>query len=123
LIVESFESLRTAPIRQNSGRASAETKVKPPWGPALGKGVGGVNAPAAILWARMIVVSGSHRALRLSQVAAALAIEVGIRIPTVVKIAPISFNESPLQALRRCNSKKGSYQNEHPTPDGTPDGG
>jgi hypothetical protein len=91
LISESFEGLITAETRQNSGRSFAATKVIPPWGPATGRGVGKVSAPAATVCAVVIVVSGTESEERLSQVAAVEAGEPSSATNIGAKITTTSF--------------------------------
>src|SRR5215831_2665462 len=62
---ESFEGFSVAVTRQNAGTAAnREPFVTAP------AGVGGVNAPASTVLANVMVVFGSAREPRLSQVAA-----------------------------------------------------
>src|SRR5580704_3415673 len=73
LISESVEGLVTAATRQKAGRSLTATMVIPPREPGDGKGDGGVNAPAETIWAKVIVVSGSLSAIRLSQGVSAIS--------------------------------------------------
>src|SRR5580700_627458 len=103
LISESVAGLVTAATLQNSGRSFAETKVRPPRGPGAGKDEGGFNAPAATVWTNLIAVSGSFRAVRLSQVAAEEPSELSVFIRIAAEITTGSFIGLPCGA---CGSAR-----------------
>jgi hypothetical protein len=90
----------TAANLQNSGRSFAETNVSPPRGPAAGRGVGKVSAPAATVCAVVIVVSGTESEERLSQVAAVEAGELSIVTNIGAKITPTSFMSPLFRSFR-----------------------
>jgi len=93
----------TAATLQNSGRSFAETKVRPPRGPGAGKEEGGLNAPAFTVCAKPIAVSGSLRAVRLSQVAAAQLSELNTFMKIAAKITIGSFIGRPCGAFGSTN--------------------
>src|SRR5438045_136080 len=70
-ISESFAGLITPVTAQNTGRSLAGTAASPARGFGRKPG-GGVNDPAATCLDATMVVFGNFRAIRLSQVAAAM---------------------------------------------------
>src|SRR5260370_3429288 len=99
LISESLEGFATPTTRQNSGRSFAATKVIPPWGPASGRAVGNLSAPAATVCATAMVLSPRESEARLSQVAPAEACELSMFINIAAKTNSASFTGPPFQGL------------------------
>src|ERR1700730_12237107 len=68
---ESGDGLMVAATRQKAGNSEGAMMVSAPRGPALGKGIGGLNPWSATDWANVIAVDGNFKAARFSHVVAA----------------------------------------------------
>src|SRR5437879_9472977 len=101
LMSESLEGANTAPTRQNPGRVENCEAAGPP-------AVGGVKAPAATVFADVIVVFGNLREARLSQDAASPGDAVRESIARIGKkptkeTRPARFIET---SVRGCNAPR-----------------
>src|SRR5436309_14924762 len=87
-----------APTRQNPANALTAAPGPPP-----PRAAGGVNSPAPIGCANVIVVSGNVSDARLSQVAAAAGTESAVATQPTIKIIRISFLRISVRLSQRAD--------------------